>query len=274
MTFHGVRGSTPCNGPDTVAYGGNTSCVSVSAPGERPLLFDLGTGLRYYAAHRPAGVFAGTALLTHLHWDHVQGLPFFTPILQPGAELDVYAPVQEDGRSVADVLATLITPPAFPVQLFDLPGDIRFHDVGDAEVSIGGFEVMTRLVPHNGATCGYRVTHGGRSVVYIPDHQQPVDDPMAVADAVRELCDGADLLIHDAQYTPSEFAAKSTWGHCTVEYAVAVASACNVRRLALFHHDPAHDDRLLDALERQAKACAKGFGIDLFSAREGLSVEI
>lgn len=267
MTFHGVRGSTPCHGDDTRRYGGNTACVSLHAPGEDPLLLDLGTGLRYAVATDPANPFRGTALLTHLHWDHLQGLPFFTPILCAGAELDIYCPAQDDGSPAGDTLARLITPPAFPVPLFDLPGDIRVHDVGDATFAVGGYRITSRLVPHNGPTCGFRVEWAGRSVVYIPDHQQP-DDALSIADSVRELCAGADLLIHDAQYTPHEFAQKQTWGHCTVEYAVRVAAQCGVRRLALFHHDPAHADGMLDELELQAARCAEAFGVEVFSAKE------
>lgn len=273
VTFHGVRGSTPCHGDDTRRYGGNTSCVGIGAPGEQPLLLDLGTGLRYAAPAADTEPFRGTALLTHLHWDHVQGLPFFAPILRPGAELDIYGPGQGAGTSVADALARLITPPAFPVPLFDLPGDIRVHDVEDATFRAGGFTITSRLIPHNGPTCGFRVEWGGRSVVYIPDHQQP-DDPLQIADSVRDLCAGADLLIHDAQYTPGEFAQKQTWGHCTVEYAVSVAAQCKVSRLALFHHDPAHDDAMLDELERQAARCADGFGVDVFSAKERQTVSV
>ncbi len=273
MTFHGVRGSTPCHGDDTRRYGGNTSCVDVSAPGERPLLLDLGTGLRYAAKTLTDGPFNGTALLTHLHWDHLQGLPFFTPILAAGAEFDIYGPEQGDGQTMADTMAALITPPAFPVPLFDLPGELRVHDVGDTTFQVDGFTVTSRLIPHNGATCGFRVEWGGRSLAYVPDHQQP-DDPLHVADSVRELCDGVDLLIHDAQYTPAELREKRTWGHCTVEYAVAVAAQCKVQRLALYHHDPAHDDDMLDELERQASKCAQGFGVDVFSAKEGASVRV
>ena len=273
VRFHGVRGSTPCHGDDTRRYGGNTSCVEVSAPGEQPLFLDLGTGLRYAAATLPSGTFRGHALLTHLHWDHVQGLPFFTPILQPGAELDIYGPTQGGDRTLADTLADLITPPAFPVPLFDLPGDIRVHDVGDTTLEVGGYRIHSRLISHKGATCGFRIEWGGRSVVYIPDHQQPADTD-EVADAVRELCDGADLLIHDSQYTPAEFLQKHDWGHCTLEYAVTVAVQCEVTRLALFHHDPSHDDALLDALEQRAATCAEAFALETFSAREGHCVEV
>jgi phosphoribosyl 1,2-cyclic phosphodiesterase len=273
VTFHGVRGSTPCHGDDTRRYGGNTSCVSIDAPGEQPLLLDLGTGLRYAAAALGPAPFRGTALLTHLHWDHVQGLPFFTPILQPEAELDIYGPAQDDGATLSQTLAALITPPAFPVPLFDLPGDIRVHDVEDVTFHVGRFTITSRLIPHNGPTCGFRIEWDGRSIVYIPDHQQP-DDARTIADAVRDLCAGADLLIHDAQYTPHEFARKQTWGHCTVEYAVRVAAECEVGRLALFHHDPAHDDEMLDELEVQAARCAGGFGVEVFSAKEAGTVTV
>jgi glyoxylase-like metal-dependent hydrolase (beta-lactamase superfamily II) len=125
ITFHGVRGSTPCHGDSTARYGGNTSCVSVAVPGHDPVVFDLGTGLRYFGAGLPSEpVFRGTCLLSHLHWDHVQGLPFFTPLLRHGAHLDVFAPVQDDGSSPGDALYASIGPPLFPIGLHALPGNV------------------------------------------------------------------------------------------------------------------------------------------------------
>ena len=128
-------------------------------------------------------------------------------------------------------------------------------------------------MPHVGDTLGYRVTHDGVSVAYISDHQQPLDGAR-IADGIAELCDGVDLLIHDAQYTPAEFARKSTWGHCTVEYAVWLAGEVGAKRLALYHHDPTHDDDMLDRLAAAASACGEAMGVDVFAAREGLTVEL
>jgi phosphoribosyl 1,2-cyclic phosphodiesterase len=272
VAFHGVRGSTPCHGSELARYGGNTSCVSVSVDGEDPLLFDMGTGLRYFGLTRPRGVpFRGSCLVSHLHWDHIQGLPFFTPMLCTGGEFTIYAPPQE-GRTAADVLSTTICPPLFPITLDEFPGRIEVREA-QPEFRIGSFEVMSRPIRHIGPTCGYRVTHGGVNVAYISDHQQP-PNPMLVDEPARELCTGVDLLIHDAQYTPAEYARKSDWGHCTIEYAVWLAGEVGASRLALYHHDPMHDDDMLDRLEEVARSCGSSLGVEVFAAYEGLTVEL
>src|SRR4051794_41177982 len=218
VTFHGVRGSTPCQSDEILRYGGNTSCVSVDAPGEQPLLLDMGTGLRYFGKAFPTDeLFTGSCLLSHLHWDHVQGLPFFVPLLREGSTLDVYGPAQEDGRSLAEVVSFTIRPPLFPVSVDELPGEVRFHDTANTSFSIGGYNVLARLIPHLGPTLGFRIEREGRSIAYLSDHQQPCDGSFAVEDGALELVQGVDLMIHDAQYTPTEFRSKSTWGHCTIE---------------------------------------------------------
>ncbi|MCE9623034.1 MAG: MBL fold metallo-hydrolase [Actinomycetia bacterium] len=275
VTFFGVRGSTPCHGDEISKYGGNTSCVALRAPGQDPLFFDLGTGARYFGAELAKhGTFHGTCLLSHLHWDHTQGLPFFTPLLREGSTLDVYAPVQDDGRGVAEVMGTVIRPPVFPVTIEQLPGAVRFHDTSDSDFQIGELRVMARSVPHVGPTLGYRVEFGGRSVAYLSDHQQPHDGSFAVSDGARELAEGVDLLIHDAQYTPTEFAVKSTWGHCTMDYALWMAKHCGVGKLALYHHDPTRTDLALDEVGRCAQAFAKASGFEAFAAHEGLTVDV
>jgi phosphoribosyl 1,2-cyclic phosphodiesterase len=273
ITFHGVRGSTPCHGEATARYGGNTSCVSVAVPGADPLLFDLGTGLRYFGLGVPGDVlFRGTCLLTHLHWDHVQGLPFFTPLLRHGAHLDVYAPVQEDGSSPAGALHASINPPLFPIGLQALPGNIDVHGVGDADWAIGDVEVRSRLIPHVGNTLGYRVSWGGASVAYLSDHQQPSVHDYSMSDGARDLCDGVDVLIHDAQYTYEEFLTKSDWGHCTIEYALWLAQECGVKTLVLYHHDPMHDDDIVDELTARCRANAGD--VQVVAAREGLVLTV
>jgi phosphoribosyl 1,2-cyclic phosphodiesterase len=275
VTFHGVRGSTPCDGDEVARYGGNTSCVSLAVPGHDPLLFDMGTGLRYFGLGWPSTeAFRGTCLLTHLHWDHVQGLPFFTPLLRPTAHLDVYAPVQTDGRALADVFGACLCPPMFPISLDAFPGGVDFRAVGDDHFRVGDIEIMSRLIPHVGNTCGYRVTWGGVSVAYLSDHQQPGIGVFEMTDGARELCEGVDLLIHDAQYTDAEFEMKSTWGHCTVDYALWLAGECGAKSLALFHHDPTHADDVIDEfVERAHKRCA-GSELEVFAAREGLTVHL
>jgi phosphoribosyl 1,2-cyclic phosphodiesterase len=274
VDFWGVRGSCPCPTPENLRYGGNTASVVINAEGELPVMLDLGTGIRQYGRTQPVdGTFAATALLTHLHWDHVQGLPFFPPVDREGAKLDIWAPAQE-GERLGDAFGRLMTPPFFPITYEELRGDIRWHDVADEDFAIPGGKVKARPVPHCGATAGYRVEIGGRSIAYISDHQAP-EALDRVDESVLELCDGADLLIHDAQYTPEEFQARLTWGHCTVDYSVLVAREAGARHLVLFHHDPGHDDDTLDQLLEGAKRTAGRLGVEqVSSAYEGLSISL
>lgn len=275
VTFYGVRGSTPCPHDDNRRYGGNTSCVVVESPGHDPIVLDLGTGLRLYGDALPVDeVFRGHALVTHVHWDHVQGLPFFTPVLRPGAELAVYGPPPDPPgtHTLAECFEQFICPPLFPVRIADLPGRIDFHTVRDTEISVGDAKVKVRNVPHTGVTNGYRIELDGATVVYISDHQMPLDGSHEITDSVLELCDGADLLIHDAQYTPEEFAQKRDWGHCTMEFAVHIAAEAGVRRLALFHHDPTHGDDFIDCLVEQARVIAGPRIEEVLAASEGLTI--
>ncbi|MGE0879032.1 MAG: MBL fold metallo-hydrolase [Acidimicrobiia bacterium] len=275
VSFFGVRGSTPCAGDETRRYGGNTACVALERPGHEPILFDIGTGLRYFGDTQPRdGSFRGTALVSHLHWDHVQGLPFFVPILRDGAQFDLYGPTQDDGSTLEDAFATFMRPPFFPVQVEMLPGVINFHTADDSDFAVGDAKVMSRHVPHVGRTNGYRVTLDGSSVAYISDHQQPADRPNFVDNAVLELADNTDVLIHDAQYTPDEFRNKATWGHCTIDYAITVARAASAKRLVLFHHDPEHHDDVLDELALCARRVGDKIGIEILTASEGLTVSL
>jgi len=275
VTFYGVRGSTPCPHESNQRYGGNTSCVALESPGHDPIVLDLGTGLRLWGETMPLdGTFRGHALVTHVHWDHVQGLPFFVPVLRPGAQFHVYgpAPSPPGTQTLAECFEHFISPPYFPVRIADLPGAIEFHTVRDTEIVVGDAKVTVRDVPHTGVTNGYRVEQDGATVVYISDHQMPMDGSHEVADSVLELCDGADLLIHDAQYTPEEFATKRDWGHCTMEFAVHVAAEAGVKRLALFHHDPTHDDDFVDCLVARARLVAGKRIDEVMAAAEGLTV--
>lgn len=279
VTFHGVRGSTPCHDPEMLRYGGNTSCVSLDIDGADPVLFDLGTGLRYFGkALGPGSTFVGTCLLSHVHWDHIQGLPFFSPLLQDGSEILLYGPVQEGDATLESVFADTICPPLFPVDLAVLPGDIDFVECWESGFRIPGpgtpIDVLSRPIPHVGNTLGYRVTAHGRSVAYLSDHQMPADGTREMSAGALELCAGADLVIHDAQYTPAEFARKSDWGHCTIDYAVWVAAQAGAKRLALFHHDPSHDDDTLDRLAAAAVECGREFDLEVFAAREGQTIDL
>jgi phosphoribosyl 1,2-cyclic phosphodiesterase len=269
-----VRGSTPCHGAEIARYGGNTSCVSIDAPGQRPILLDLGTGSRYFGVGWPADQpFDGACLLTHLHWDHIQGLPFFTPVLRPGNRLVVHAPVQEDGAPIGEVIERMLCPPLFPVRLDAFPADITFEAHGDESFAIDDVRVESRLVPHVGNTLGFRIEFGGASIAYISDHQQPGIDRYEATDNAKALCAGVDVLIHDAQYTREEFDRKSNWGHCTIEYAAWLASECDAGMLVMYHHDPLHDDDTIDRLVGVARS-AVADGICVIGAREGLTLPV
>jgi phosphoribosyl 1,2-cyclic phosphodiesterase len=275
VTFYGVRGSTPCACDANLRYGGNTACVALESPGSEPIVLDLGTGLRYWAETLLLdGSFRGAALVTHLHFDHVQGLPFFPPADRVGAHFDIYGPSQPDGVTLAEAFEGFMRPPYFPVRFNDLRGSYRFHDVADTDLPVGDAKVKVRTVPHVGDTNGYRIELGGASVAYISDHQEPMDGSMAVPDAALELADGVDLLIHDAQYTPEEFAEKRHWGHCTVEFAVKVAQEAGAKRLALFHHDPSHADDAVDRMLDRALHARGDAGPEIIAAAEGVTVSL
>lgn len=239
-----------------------------------PVLLDLGTGLRFFGLDRPFDEpFRGTALVTHLHWDHVQGIPFFTPLLAPGARLDLYAPAQ-DGVSLADAVRSFVSPPYFPIGVDELPGEIVFHDTLPGTFGVGDeVTVRSSWVPHIGPTLGYRVEVDGVSVAYVSDHQQPGLGSTQVDPAVLDLCRDVDLLIHDAQYDDLEFSMRSDWGHCTVEYAVEVAAQAGARTLALFHHDPGHTDVRVDELLVQARELGEARGVgEVIAAAEGMTL--
>jgi phosphoribosyl 1,2-cyclic phosphodiesterase len=277
VTFHGVRGSTPCDGEHLARYGGNTSCVALEREGEQPIVFDLGTGLRNYGTQlieedRAQG-FQGTMLLSHLHWDHVQGLPFFVPLHIPGNVVDVYGPRQQDGP-LGEVFEGMMRPPYFPIRPDQLEGAVMFQDAGDDDFAVHDAKVRSRWIRHVGPTLGYRVDWHGVTVAYLSDHGQGCGVGQSddfIPDEVLELCDGVDLLIHDAQHTPAEFEMKRHWGHCTVDYALHVAKESGAHTVALFHHDPAHGDDEVDRLEREAQdRSAANDGAEVVAAAEGM----
>jgi phosphoribosyl 1,2-cyclic phosphodiesterase len=273
VRFYGVRGSYPCPGTECTRYGGNTACVAVDVAGEPPILFDMGTGMVAFGASQPLdGTFRASALVSHAHWDHIQGLPFFAPINRPGAVLDVYGPGDE-GLSLTEIFDRYVAPPVFPISWRDLAGTIRLHETSPGTISVGSCRVRVCSVPHPGSTLGYRVEADGVAVAYVSDHQMP-RDRCSVDPAVSELCEGVDLLVHDAQYTDSEFDAKPDWGHSTIGYAIEVARSCGAGRLALFHHDPSHDDLRLDDLAAAAREAGNELGLAVFAAREGDVVDL
>lgn len=271
ITFHGVRGSFPSSSPDTRRYGGSTAAVELNVDGEPPIFLDLGSGLPQIDISEDVP-FQAAALVTHLHLDHVQGLPFLPAVHRPGSRFDVYGPRQESG-SLRDAFAGLIAPPYFPLSLDQFQGDLRFHEVCADDVVIGGAHVAVRPVPHVGPTVGYRISWGDAVVAYISDHQAPPGLD-SVSDGVLELCRDVDLLIHEGQYTPEEFAMKSDWGHGTIDYALLVAKEAGARRLCVFHHDPWRSDDELDALVAGARRNLGGATEEIFAAAEGMTLTL
>jgi phosphoribosyl 1,2-cyclic phosphodiesterase len=288
LTFYGVRGSTPCDGKRYERYGGNTSCVALEAPGHQPVIFDLGTGLRAYGdvvtdhyraeleGNRVTTPYRATVLLTHLHWDHIMGLPFFTPVFRPDACIDVYGPRQASG--LRDVFTGIMQPPYFPITPDDLGGKVTFVDVADEEFAVNGAKVSSRWVRHTDPTLGFRLELEGRSVAYLSDHGPgcvPNDADDFIPNGVLELCDGVDVLMHDAQHTTAEYETKRHFGHSTIEYAVHVAEEAGARKLVLFHHCPTHGDNDVDAMLAHARDLAsKGPGLEVLAAHEGLVLPI
>ncbi|MBA2326532.1 MAG: MBL fold metallo-hydrolase [Actinobacteria bacterium] len=279
VRFLGVRGSTPAPGAEFVRVGGNTSCVAVAREREAPtFVLDAGTGLRRLARELGGAPFRGTILLTHLHWDHVQGLPFFDAGDRDDARVELVLPGQgsgEDGSAEA-ALARGMSPPHFPIGPDGLRGTWRFRSIEPGEHSFEGFSVLAAEVPHKGGrTFGYRVSDGNGSFAYVPDHEPTVEGPGpdgfgARHEAVLELSKGVDVLVHGAQYTLDERARAVAFGHATVDYALALARDAEVGRLVLFHHEPGRTD---DEVEAMASTSTSE-GLPVQAAVEGLEVEV
>ena len=275
VTFCGVRGSTSAPGPEFVRFGGHTSCLAVAPDGSAPvLLLDAGTGIRNVTELVGDGPFRGTILLTHLHWDHVQGLPFFTAGDRDDAEITVAMPAQGDP---ATVLAGAMAPPHFPITPEGLRGRWSFAGLERGRHTFEGCDVLAAEVPHKGGrTYGYRVSAGGRSLAYLPDHGPlgcgPGPDGLGARHpAALALAEGADLLVHGAQFTAAEQGLAADFGHATVDYAVALAEEAAVGRLVLFHHAPGRTDEQVDGV---ARAAASSTTVPLVAAAEGLSLDV
>jgi phosphoribosyl 1,2-cyclic phosphodiesterase len=270
----GVRGSTPAPGQEFVRYGGHTSCVALALGAGLPtLVLDAGTGLQRLGAQLEGRTFNGTILLSHLHWDHTHGLPFFAAGDRQDAQVTLLMPAQGDP---VNVLARAMSPPHFPIKPNELRGHWRFLGIQPGARSVEGFEVLAREIPHKGGlTYGYRVSDSRHSIAYLSDHS-----PIAMGagpegfgayhPAALELARGVDLLIHDAQYTAEEFPQKASLGHSAIDYAIGLAGAARAKRVLLFHHDPPRTDDQLDAIMAAlpkgpipVEAAAEGSVIDL-----------
>jgi len=249
IRFWGVRGSIASPGEATQRTGGNTPCVEVCA-GDDLVILDAGTGLRGLGDRMlRTGRREATILLSHLHWDHIQGLPFFVPAYVPGHRIG-FAGM----RGLRGALDAQMTPPCFPVGLDAMAAELTFTELTRAPLAVGALSVRWAKLNHPGGVLAYRITLGDRAVVYATDTEHyAVPDPHLVA-----LARGADVLIYDAMYTADEYPQKVGWGHSTWQAGVAVADAAGVDRLVLFHHDPSRDDDAVDAIEAAAAAARPG----------------
>jgi phosphoribosyl 1,2-cyclic phosphodiesterase len=272
----GVRGSTPAPGAEFVRYGGHTSCVALAHEGQPPtLLLDAGTGLRRVAPLLDGQPFVGAILLGHLHWDHTQGLPFFSAGDRPDARVEVYVPAQGDPLAV---LGRAMSPPHFPITPDQLQGSWSFTALGAGARRIEGFSVLALDIPHKGGrTFGYRISDGRATVTYLSDHCPTElgagpDGLGEYHDAALALARDTDLLIHDAQYTDEELPARAHYGHAACGYAVGLAVAARAKRLALFHHDPSRTDDQIDTIV--ARYTALEAPLVLCAAAEGMAVEL
>jgi phosphoribosyl 1,2-cyclic phosphodiesterase len=276
LTLWGTRGSLAAAGPETVRYGGNTSCVEVRAADGSVLVLDAGTGVRRLGAALRGEGRRVDILLTHLHMDHIQGLGFFAPFFEHDRDVHLWGPPSTT-QVLRERLSRYLSPPLFPVWLRELPCRLALHDVPLEGFDIGRFRVDAALVCHPGPTVGYRITADGAAVAYIPDHEPALGlgRMPAAPDWISgfDLAAGVDVLIHDAQYSAAEYVEHVGWGHSALTHTLALATAAEVRRLVTFHHDPGHDDDTLTRLLDEAGGGAT-FPFQILPGTEGLSVDV
>lgn len=295
VRFWGTRGSIPAPGPATVRYGGNCACVEIRTAAGELFILDAGTGIRALGislvAEQPI---EAHVLLSHTHWDHISGFPFFPPAYVAGNVLTIYAARNID-RRLEDVMAGQMEYTYFPVTLDDMDAELRYRELLEESFSVGSARITTHYLNHTAICIGYRVEADGHSIAYVSDHEgyglalaAPGADGRGIGRGLRDgvvhvgdqgllrWLDGADLLIQDAQYTPHEYPSKIGWGHGSVDYVTDVAILGHVKRLALFHHDPLHDDDFVDSMVEYARerVIESGSPLQVFGAAEGQEIEL
>jgi ribonuclease BN (tRNA processing enzyme) len=247
----GTRGSLATPGDLTSRYGGDTSCVEICDRSGAVVVLDAGTGIRALGQALPSDLRRIDILLTHLHMDHIQGLAFFSPLFNPETETHIWGP-RSTTLTLRERITRYVSPPLFPVHLRDVAPDLQIHEIPRREFDLGAFHVCAELICHPNPTLGYRIEQGGAAVTYMPDHEPALGlkDGYLSGDWTSgyRLARGADLLIHDAQYSRQEYAAHVGWGHSSIDHAFAYADLACVAQLVPFHHDPSHTDEDLDRL--------------------------
>jgi phosphoribosyl 1,2-cyclic phosphodiesterase len=278
VTIWGCRGSLASPGPETVRFGGQTSCVTVHLSDGSLLILDAGTGIR------PLGMALGRdhpkridIFITHLHTDHIEGLRFFDPIWDPSVELNVWGPPSPI-RELRSRIAPYFAPPFFPVHLRNIPSRPEFRDTPTTTWRIGSAAVTAQLVKHPGPTVGYRVEENGAALAYLPDHEPALGSDLSTVEAEWisgiALAEGAAVLLHDAQYTQEEYGERVGWGHSSTEDVVTFARRAGSRRLVLFHHDPLHTDEQLERILARANELKAPGDAEVELAREGMTFEL
>lgn len=300
IKFWGVRGSIPCPGPLTAKYGGNTPCLEIRFPDiDRLIIIDAGSGIRELGNFMmgndlPKGPIKTDLFLSHTHWDHIMGFPFFTPIYIPGTELKVHGPVSFEGDSLEKIVGGQLTYRYFPVRGEELAANIQYIDLKEGEFDLGdGIKLTTKYLNHPILALGYRIEYKGKVFctaydtepfqnIFVTDPDDPsYDEAMAqegelVAqeqnDVLNQFIAGADLLVYDCQYTKEEYDnGKAGWGHSYFEYVCPLADKHNIKSLALFHHEPMRTDDQIDEL---AKIYCRNSSPEIFFAREGMEIEL
>ena len=303
IKFWGVRGSIPCPGPKTLKYGGNTPCLELRFKDpDRLIIIDAGTGIRelgnYMMANdHPKGSIKTDIFLTHTHWDHIQGFPFFTPIYVPGTKLKVYGPITYEDESIKDVLGGQWTYHYFPVRQEELAAEIEYIDLGESLIDLGdGIMLTTKYLNHPVLCLGYRFEYRGKVFctaydtepfhnVFYTSPADPAYDENRVREGeqvareenrrIENFFYGADFLIHDTQYTREEYqSSKVGWGHSSYEHAIAAANRADVKSLALFHHDPMRTDAQIDAVSEIYCHPDNPDDTAVFFARVGMEIEL
>ena len=292
IKFWGVRGSIPTPGPSTSRYGGNTPCLELNYGDDNFFILDAGSGIREFGQHllKLGKPVKSHIFISHMHWDHIQGIPFFVPAYIPGNNF-VFHGAQEADLSLEDILADQMNPVNFPVQITEMSSKFEFEPMYEGQYTFEGIKVEAMYLNHPGYALGYKFHINNKMVVYISDNEpypvhpkatQDTDNPdqiLFVEDSNQRLINfvkDVDVLIHDAQYTPDEYKTKIQWGHSPYDYTVKIALGAKVKTLALFHHDPLHDDAFVDSIIEASKKISwqAGSNMQILGAQEGVEISL
>jgi phosphoribosyl 1,2-cyclic phosphodiesterase len=279
VTIWGCRGSLATPGPETVRYGGNTSCLEVDLANGSVLVLDAGTGIRELGEKlEQQNVRHIQLLLTHLHLDHVEGLRFFGPLWDEQVEIKIWGPASPI-LSLRERIARAFSPPLFPIEITEVPAHVSFNDVPRDDWKLDGATVRAAKIVHPGPTVGYRIETGDGTLAYLPDHEPALAG--SITNRSRDWISGAslaadaDVLVHDAQFSEEEYSHRVGWGHSSCADAIAYGAAVDAARVVLFHHDPSHNDSWLDESEQRARSLAAANGIvPPTLAREGMAISL